>query len=61
MIDPRRHELLRRRRRDAVDELAALERDELWHILSDEEYRDVLLATLDEIDDELERFDNHPQ
>ena len=54
MIEPRRDELLRRRRREVRRDLDKLDRGELWHPLSDERYRGVLLAMLEEIDDELE-------
>lgn len=52
--DARRHELLRRHRRDAIQEMVMLDADEFWHPLSAEAYRDVLYATLEEIEAELE-------
>jgi len=58
MIEPRRHELLRRRRCEVRRDLDALDRSELWHPLTDVEYCSVLLATLEEIDDELEGYDD---
>lgn len=50
---PRRVELLRRHRRDIVAELDLLNAGELWHPLSEYEYRGILLASLEEIDSEL--------
>ena len=50
----RRTELLIRQRRDTLQELEQLDAGELWHVLSDAEYRNLLLSTLADIDDELE-------
>ena len=53
MIDPRRHELLCRRRRDALQELELLDAGRLFHPLAEDEYRGVLFETLEDIEAEL--------
>ena len=52
-LDPRRLELLNRRWRDTNESLADLEAGELWHPLSEQQWRSHLLATLDEIEGEI--------
>ena len=51
--DSSRHELLRRRRRDTLQDLAMLDAGELWHPLSRGEYRGLLFDTLEDTDAEL--------
>ena len=53
MNDARRHELLRRHRRDTLQDLAMLDAGELWHALSEDEYRGVLIDTLEDVEAEL--------
>lgn len=52
-MTPRRHELLRRRRRDTLQELDLLDAGQLWHSLPEDEYRGVLIETLEDIEAEL--------
>ena len=53
-MTPRRSELLLRcRRRDTLQDLEMFDAGELWHPLSEDEYRGVLLVTLEDIDAEL--------
>ena len=52
-MDPRRFELLRRRRLNLMQELSLLNAGELWHILTEDEYRAVLVESLFEIDEEI--------
>lgn len=47
------HELLGRRRRDTLQDLALFDAGELWHPLPEEAYRDVLYVMLEEIEAEL--------
>ncbi len=49
----RRHELIRRQRRDTATALAALDRGELYHPLSQEDYRALLLRSLEEDEREI--------
>lgn len=52
MLSPRRHELLRRRRRDTMQELEQLDAGQLRHVLDEDEYRGMRFETLDEIEAE---------
>ena len=53
MNQARRHELIRRQKRDTIATLAALARGKLWHPLDWEVYREMLLDSLEEHDSEL--------
>ena len=52
-LSPRRHELLRRRHRDALRTLELLDAGHLWHPLEEDEYRGVLFDTLEDVEAEL--------
>ena len=49
----RRQELLRRCRRDTLQDLAMLDAGEMWHPLGEGEYRVVLFETLEDVEVEL--------
>ena len=49
----REHELIRRQWRDTVATLAVLDAGDLWHPLTSEQYRGLLLESLDELEHDL--------
>ena len=55
--EPRRYELLARRRLDTLNALQQLGVGERWHPLTEEAYREHLYATLADIDEEMEELE----
>ena len=55
--ESRRYELLARRKRETLQAIEQLDRGELWHPLTEVEYREHLNATLADIDEEMEELE----
>jgi hypothetical protein len=53
----REHERARRRLLQVQDELAMLDQGELWHPLSEDEYRDLLLAEIEDLEAAVEAIE----